>query len=120
MAKRRRRPRAAAKKTPPPPKKEEPQTGPTFSVDAINCIALTAYNLREAVEATAIKRAKGTDPVPLAAIRTAFMEHDLGWALPSDKEMTEVAENDGEETDETTDGTEGAEEDEESTEKEDQ
>jgi hypothetical protein len=57
------------------------QEGPSFSTDAIVCVSATLYNVRKAVEETAIKRARGKAPVPLSAMKIALLEHDLGWAL---------------------------------------
>lgn len=60
--------------------------GPSFSIDAVVCLGATLYNVREAVQKTAIKRAKGKHPVPLSAMKVALLEHGLGWALQSPDE----------------------------------
>jgi len=64
------------------------QDGPSFSADAIVCVSATFYNARKAVEETAIKRARGKNPVPLSAMKIALLEHDLGWALAHPEEET--------------------------------
>ena len=63
-------------------------TGPYFSMDASECLGATLHDVREAVKETAIKRAKGVNPVPLSSIKVALLEHGLGWALvnPDKKE----------------------------------
>jgi hypothetical protein len=75
---------------PPPPllPEDDEDRGPTFDLDSVTCLGATLYNVREAVEETAIKRAKGTNPVPLNAMKVALLEHGLGWALqdPNDED----------------------------------
>lgn len=62
---------------------DDENRGPPFAVDAVVCLGATLYNAREAVQETAIKRAKDKHPVPLSAVRVALLEHGLGWALQS-------------------------------------
>jgi len=65
---------------------------PSFTPEAITCLGSTMYNVRQVVQATAIKRANGKFPVSLAAVKVALLEHDLGWALEDAKGMKEVGE----------------------------
>ncbi len=61
-----------------------PRTGPSFSEDAILCLAATSYNIREQAMELAEERACGKDPIPEAAVKMAFVELGLNWALETD------------------------------------
>lgn len=61
---------------------EPPQpTGPKLDIAASVCLGATMYTARQAVMETAIKRAKGVSPIPLAVVKIALVEHGLGWAM---------------------------------------
>ena len=48
------------------------QDGPTFDLDAVVLIGAMTYNIREAIQDTAIEKAKGKNPVPLPAVKAAI------------------------------------------------